>query len=174
MNFEVFLIFTYIILTVVTKKLNSYRNLKPYLSYRFYNILYGGLRWWDKDTKLSWRKICSLLNKRSVKITWRTIGIFCFPFFFLLIRLLWSRVAILSSVLVNDLFIFRSEPFFFGEQIITRSQKSWLIKYNRNHNEYRAFYGLKRRSGPKVLTGRISLSIQSFCSCWSFPLFSWP
>ena len=27
---------------------------------------------------------------------------------------------------------------------------------------------------PKVLTRRISLTIQSFCSHWSFSLFSWP
>ena len=118
MNFEVTVTFTHIIFTAVTRKLSRYRNSKPYPYYNnfIYNILWERfLSIRQTDTKLFWRKVCSSLNMRSVKITWRTIGAFCFPFFSLLIRLVWSRVAILSTVLVNYLFIIRPETFFFSE-----------------------------------------------------------
>ena len=82
MNFEVFLIFTYIILTVVTKKLNSYRNLKPYLSYRFYSILYGGLSLVRQRYKTFLAENMFVIKQTLSQDYLANYWYFLFPFFF--------------------------------------------------------------------------------------------
>ena len=131
MNFEVTYILTYIILTEVTKRLSSYRNLKLYLHYRSYNILCEGLflvrQRYQAFLVENMFIIEQALSKDYLTNYW--CFLFSFPLFFFFA---FNSTCMISSgniertVLVNDLFIIRRETcfFLFGEQIITQSQKS--------------------------------------------------
>ena len=126
MNFEVTVTFTHIILTAVTRKLSRYRNLKPYLYYPFYNILCERFLSIRQRYKAFLAESMFVIEQALSQDYLANYWCFLFSFFFA-----FNSTCMISSGNIEhstgELLVYytaRNVFFFFGEQIITRSQKS--------------------------------------------------